>query len=304
MKPRGELHRAEPPPGWGNRPFGVVPSLLTFLAVGTAVGLAAGCGAASRSPVSTIAMTGTKVLAMRAVALNDIDTLSTANDAVDVAAAAIGNANAAAPALVSQAADQVALSAPIAARARTDLVSYQHSLSGLTAATTADRDAAAAVRTAAGNVVDVATREVSAIQVTTVDFAAEWPDLGRLSAAQQQWARHRKDPTAQSSAVLTYLGSAGSIDADLAPLRARVAADEVVRTGASRAAAAALTRFVAGLPAGAVLAPSPLPSPSLSLAATPPAAARSAVAPGATHRAAPTATLNAPPSTQSTAAAP
>ena len=241
----------------------IVAAVLGFLLVACG-------GSGSATPGSTGTADGTqrdfvKVLVTRATVLGDLDTVETAIDAITQADEAVlaGNADTASG-LIRTAAKQVTLAAPIAARARSDVVSYQNALTAFDensqrpkAGLDADERARIATMCTHGRA------EAVAIRTTAAAYSGEWTAYSGLASALGTWNDRNThgDYSSPAAALTAYNMLVESLRTDLAAGKQAVSDAEVPRLKATTDTATSIVDVRAGISVLATVQP---PSPSSS----------------------------------------
>jgi hypothetical protein len=239
------------------------------LALLIAGGLLTACGAgstsASHDPLAKLDVAIGKVNEHRAVVLSDLAQLDQAVHAADAAdAAAVAGQVTEAATLVPKAVSLTALAAPIAARGRSDVISYEQALGTLktTAAKLSPVEGITPSRAAALVEVDLAGQaEVQTSRATVQVYAAAWPDYAKLTEQEHSWLGHAQHGSypgggAGQAYVAERASSAGALAA-LDPDRGQIAA-AVGSCGVSTAgmwtALSLATKALTPLPAAGLMA--------------------------------------------------
>jgi hypothetical protein len=250
-----------------------LPAAALLTAVAAVTFLAAcssGSAAATHDPLAKLNSAIGKLNETRAIVLDDLVLLARAVDAVDSAddAAADGDVDSA-KTLVPVAASLIAAAAPIAARGRSDVISYQQAIGAVVGAAaklgptdglTDDRaDAIEAVgRAGAAEAADVS----ASVQV----YATAWPDYSSLTTRQHSWLQRVQHhsfagtPAARAAYVAERASSTTALDSD----GQQIADTERTRDASTKAMAIALGQArdaLSDLPLTA-LVPTPSPPPT------------------------------------------
>jgi hypothetical protein len=240
----------------------IVAAVLGFLLVA--------CGSGTAAPGLTVSADETqhdfvKVLITRATVLGDLDTVETAVDAISKADEAVMSGNAdTASGLIKAAGKQVTLAAPIAARARSDVVSYLNALNAFDensqrpkAGLDTDQRARIATMCTHGRA------EAVAIRTTAAAYSGEWTAYSGLASALGTWNDRdtHGDYASPAAAIAAYNLLVDSLRSDLAAGKKAVADAEVPRLKATTDTATSIVDVRAEISVLATVQP---PSPSSS----------------------------------------
>lgn len=225
----------------------------------------AACGSSKTHPsavVDDLRRDFAKVLTTRVTALEDLRTVSAAVTAVQQADDATSRGTTVDEELITTSVNQSAQAAPIVARTRSDVASYQNALASLeqdarNPKTSLDDEQRAKIAA----LCTTGRAEAEAIKGTATAYATEWPAYSGLAQALQTWlqrSQHGQYVTTDD-AQLGYRDLTTQFEADLAIGRASAAAAETTRNAASKEMATAIGTVQAEVPA---LENVPLPAPS------------------------------------------
>jgi hypothetical protein len=235
------------------------------LTLGLLLAACGGSGGAAGKPsaVDDLQRDFAKVLTTRDTALDDLQIVSAAVTAVQRADDATKPGAVTDPDLVTTSASRAAQAAPIVARTRSDVASYQNALERDARDTKVPLDDAARAKIAA--LCTTGRAEAEAIKATASAYATEWPAYSGLAQALVTWMQRsqRGEYASIDLAHDAYKALTTPFAADLAIGQASAAAAERTRT-------ATTTEMVTGI-AGARTAVTelrdvPLPSTFQSLA--------------------------------------
>lgn len=237
-----------------------------------------GGSSAAHDPLAKLDSAIGKLNDTRRIVVGDLDVLSTAVQSADAAdrAAAKGDITDA-TALVPEATTLTAAAAPIAARGRSDVISYQQAIGEITGAIaklgptdglTDDRSDALEAVGRTGNA------EALAVTDSVKAYASSWPTYSTVTEAQHSWLQRaqRGEYSDAKVAGAAYLSARQSSATAFFADGAAIATAERTRVAATKAMAVALAQAqdtLAALPLPSLV---PTPSPPAMPTSTPPSA--------------------------------